>query len=120
MRLAGILILVCAFVVASAESKSRPWTTGRLVSTQLSGQGSTSAGKGSRIGNRSDIWWTCCISAGDKIYSATTRENPAKIGITPGNPVRIAIEKKLLYILESPNRIHILRIFRSGTGSKCP
>jgi hypothetical protein len=114
---ASLLSLLLAAPIC-LEGSARTWQTGRLVAVEISGQHSIS--KSGR--SRRDIWWTYTLRTRDRTYVAVSREDPARIGVSVNNPVRLSVETDRIYLLDPQGKQHILRIIRQekSTSSYVP
>jgi hypothetical protein len=117
---AGIMLLFFNFALVAAQ-KEYNWNSGQLLAAQMSGHGSSSAGKSAAkaINKRADIWWTYCISDGVQTYSAVSRETPAQIGLERNTPVKFVANKSRLTVLDAEGERHDLIILRVNKGKDC-
>ncbi len=116
--LSGIL---CAFAASfgPARSDTRPVQSGRVLAAGMSGHGKNPAGKTSRA-RKGDLWWNYCISSQGQVYSAVSRESPAKSGLTTDARVRFSIDRNQIYVFGPNGRRHTLRILRQLKADACP
>lgn len=114
-----VLFLLFYGVFAFTDTVANSWNAGRVVSSSVSGQGSTTDGK-NKTTSRRDIWWNYCISSEGTVYSVASRLTPAKSGMTNDNSVKFTVNRSRMYILRPSGKRIELRILRKDNGTTCP
>ncbi len=116
--LSGVLWALAAST-GTARSDTSPVQSGRVLAAGISGHGRNPAGKTSRA-RKGDLWWNYCISSQGQVYSAVSRESPAKSGLTTDARVRFSIDRNQIYVFGPNGRRHTLRILRQSKADACP
>jgi hypothetical protein len=118
--IAASAFLLVGIGMLFAKAPSRSWRQGHVISSILSGQGNKRIQKGNTYVDRTDVWWTYCISSEGVIYSVISRQSPEKTGLTNEAAIQF-LEIKNQIRVTSPHGKNInLRILRKGNSGKCP
>jgi len=121
LAIAVLLFVSGGLLFAGAPNKSR--RSGQVVSATASGHGPAKIAvqkKSQRMINKTDIWWTYCISADGLFYSVISRESPEKTGMSRDKTVKFSERKNQIDIVNPRGKNVALRILRKDKSGKCP
>jgi hypothetical protein len=121
-RLALILSILAAALTVEAKASKTVWQNGRIVSVDLYGQGETqvkATSKTKSAHRKKDFWWTYCIGAGNRSYSAVLRKSPHKSGLRVNESVRFSASRDRLYVISPQGIRYELRVLRQDDGACC-
>ncbi len=94
-----------------------------MISATTSGHGPAGTvvqKKSRRMMDRTDIWWTYCISADGLFYSVISRESPEKTGMSRDRVIKFSERKNQIDIVNPRGKSVALRILRKDKSGKCP
>ena len=113
-------VVVFALWASFSFSQEKPrLQSGRLVAAELIGHGKSPEWGANRKSNRGDIWWSYCVSSGDKAYSAVSRVTPSKSGLTVNRTVQFSVDLHRIHIINAKGERFTMRIIRQGDESIC-
>ena len=121
-HLALLLVILAAALTLEAKTAKTVWQSGKVVSVDLYGQGETqvkSTGKTKTVQKKKDFWWSYCIGAGSRSYSAVLRKSPSKSGLRVNESVRFSASRDRLYVLNPQGTRYELRVLRQDEGGCC-
>ncbi len=121
-RLALILPILAVALTVEAKASKTVWQNGRIVSVDLYGQGETqvkATSKTKSAHRKKDFWWTYCIGAGNRSYSAVLRKSPRKSGLRVNESVRFSASRDRLYVISPQGIRYELRVLRQDDGACC-
>ncbi len=118
------LILVTLAVALTLEAKTGKtvWRSGKIVSVDLYGQGEIqvkATSKTKSVHKKKDFWWSYCIGAGNRSYSAVLRESPNRSGLRVNESVRFSASRDRLYVISPQGIRYELRVLRQDEGACC-
>jgi len=115
---ASILSLIFSAPL-SARSDARLWQTGRLLSVGFDGYGPNPDNQSRLTPRRAAVWWTYCICAGDRAYTAVSTRSLVRAGLTVNAAIRFSADREKVYLIAPNGERHTLRILRQEKGKSC-